>query len=167
MENRPKLYATVAFVAGVLVCLGFKDIYPDLERRYRRRYGVRKTLAGEGLSNDDQIHLEDHEAHNDKDEKALDVPIGIEACIGSTPLFKIKSLSEATGCEILGKAEVCQFVIKSEKKGVLKVSALVPKWRWWESKRSSRSQNNQYGKIYQFPLFPCAEPSSRQKRRGS
>lgn len=32
---------------------------------------------------------------------------GIESCIGKTPLFRIKSLSEATGCEILGKAEVC------------------------------------------------------------
>ena len=31
---------------------------------------------------------------------------GIESCIGKTPLFRIKSLSEATGCEILGKAEV-------------------------------------------------------------
>lgn len=32
---------------------------------------------------------------------------GIEGCIGNTPLFRIKSLSEETGCEILGKAEVC------------------------------------------------------------
>ncbi|KAI1968954.1 Cysteine synthase 2 [Ophidiomyces ophidiicola] len=30
---------------------------------------------------------------------------GIEGCIGNTPLIRIKSLSEATGCEILGKAE--------------------------------------------------------------
>jgi cysteine synthase A len=32
---------------------------------------------------------------------------GIEGCIGDTPLIKIKSLSEYTGCEILAKAEVC------------------------------------------------------------
>lgn len=31
---------------------------------------------------------------------------GIEGCIGNTPLIKIKSLSEFTGCEILAKAEV-------------------------------------------------------------
>jgi len=31
---------------------------------------------------------------------------GIEGCIGNTPLIKIKSLSEATGCEIFAKAEV-------------------------------------------------------------
>ncbi|CAG7964882.1 unnamed protein product [Penicillium nalgiovense] len=30
---------------------------------------------------------------------------GIEGCIGNTPLFRIKSLSDETGCEILGKAE--------------------------------------------------------------
>jgi len=35
---------------------------------------------------------------------------GIEGCIGNTPLFRIKSLSEETGCEILGKAEVCKVV---------------------------------------------------------
>ena len=31
---------------------------------------------------------------------------GIEGCIGDTPLIKIKSLSNYTGCEILAKAEV-------------------------------------------------------------
>jgi len=31
---------------------------------------------------------------------------GIEGCIGGTPLIKIKSLSDYTGCEILAKAEV-------------------------------------------------------------
>lgn len=34
---------------------------------------------------------------------------GIEGCIGNTPLFRIKSLSDETGCEILGKAEVSSF----------------------------------------------------------
>lgn len=35
-----------------------------------------------------------------------DVKNGLEECIGNTPLVRIKCLSEATGCEILGKAEV-------------------------------------------------------------
>lgn len=35
-----------------------------------------------------------------------DIKNGIEECIGNTPLIRIKCLSEATGCEILGKAEV-------------------------------------------------------------
>ncbi|KAF8469658.1 tryptophan synthase beta subunit-like PLP-dependent enzyme [Kalaharituber pfeilii] len=43
---------------------------------------------------------------DDEDEMlAEDIRNGIEECIGNTPLFRIKSLSEATGCDILGKAE--------------------------------------------------------------
>ncbi|RPA91383.1 PALP-domain-containing protein [Choiromyces venosus 120613-1] len=34
-----------------------------------------------------------------------DIRNGLEECIGNTPLIRIKCLSEATGCEILGKAE--------------------------------------------------------------
>ncbi|KAF2739291.1 PALP-domain-containing protein [Polyplosphaeria fusca] len=34
-----------------------------------------------------------------------DIKEGIEGCIGNTPLIRIKSLSDATGCEILAKAE--------------------------------------------------------------
>jgi cysteine synthase A len=37
---------------------------------------------------------------------AEDIRNGLEECIGNTPLIRIKCLSEATGCEILGKAEV-------------------------------------------------------------
>jgi cysteine synthase len=43
-----------------------------------------------------------------------DIKEGIEGCIGATPLIKIKSLSEATGCEILAKAEVFGGNIRSE-----------------------------------------------------
>ena len=48
-------------------------------------------------------NLPDQEQQNVSEENILE---GIEGCIGNTPLFKIKSLSEATGCEILMKAEV-------------------------------------------------------------
>jgi cysteine synthase A len=34
------------------------------------------------------------------------IKAGIEGCIGDTPLIRIKSLSEYTGCDILAKAEV-------------------------------------------------------------
>ena len=40
------------------------------------------------------------DVHND-----VGLPEGIESTIGNTPLFRIKSLSDATGCEILAKAE--------------------------------------------------------------
>ena len=35
-----------------------------------------------------------------------DVRDGIESCIGNTPLIKIRSISEATGCDVFAKAEV-------------------------------------------------------------
>ena len=107
MEHRPKLYASVAFFAGVLLCLGFKNVYPDLERRYRRHFKNTKRLVDAEF--DEEIgksNLDDHENGLPGGKGVIDIGDGIEACIGNTPLFKIKSLSELTGCEILGKAEV-------------------------------------------------------------
>ncbi|KAJ5719901.1 Cysteine synthase 2 [Penicillium malachiteum] len=40
---------------------------------------------------------------------------GIEGCIGNTPLFRIKSLSDETGCEILAKAEFLNGAGQSSK----------------------------------------------------
>jgi len=40
-----------------------------------------------------------------KGEAGDDIKEGIEGCIGNTPLIRIKSLSEYTGCDILVKAE--------------------------------------------------------------
>ncbi|KAG1047849.1 hypothetical protein G6F55_002379 [Rhizopus delemar] len=49
-------------------------------------------------------------SHLSKEKKEEDVPTtdiveGVDGLIGNTPLMKIRSLSEATGCTILGKAE--------------------------------------------------------------
>jgi len=110
MEHRPKVFAVTAFAAGILVCLGFKDLYPHLQRRYERRFGgkhaANKTMAGAGLGENDHIGLVDHETNDGVTQGMSIVPEGIEACIGNTPLFRIKSLSDETGCEILAKAEV-------------------------------------------------------------
>lgn len=106
MENRPKLYATTAFLAGIILTLGFKDFYPDLEFRFWKRRNANRTLAGAGLVEDEHINLEDHEKAAGACTTAKALPEGIESCIGNTPLFRIKSLSEETGCEILAKAEV-------------------------------------------------------------
>lgn len=106
MENRPKLYATTAFLAGIILTLGFKDFYPDLEFQFWKTRNANRTLAGAGLVDDEHINLEDHERDTSASIIAKELPEGIEACIGNTPLFRIKSLSEETGCEILAKAEV-------------------------------------------------------------
>lgn len=111
LSNHPKAYGTaaitVAFVAGILITLGFKDLYPDLERRYRRRL----TKASSSLDSQPAsnyvlpVKLEDHTKWLSIAEARQTIPEGIESTIGSTPLFKLKSLSEATGLPILAKAE--------------------------------------------------------------
>lgn len=143
MEHRPRLCATVAFLAGILVCLGFKDLYPDLERRYRRRYGARRTLAGAGLEEKGQIGLEDRERGDKGDAGIGVVPEGIEACIGNTPLFRIKSLSDVTGCEILGKAEVT-LEYRDNYFGLIQWSVVPQRWRW-QPQRQGCSQYDKFG----------------------
>lgn len=115
LSNHPKVYGTaavtVAFVAGILLTLGFKDFYPDLELRYRRRRGQPTiTSSNPRLGSTDlpPVKLEDHTQSARQSLVGVSIPPipeGIEGCIGNTPLFKIKSLSEATGCTILAKAE--------------------------------------------------------------
>ncbi|KAF2099609.1 pyridoxal phosphate-dependent enzyme, beta subunit [Rhizodiscina lignyota] len=78
MSSHTSLYIGLSFLAGVLLTLGFKDV----------------------RLKDNAVSARSSAATIDKD-----IPEGIEACIGGTPLFKIKSLSDATGCEILAKAE--------------------------------------------------------------
>ena len=112
LSDHPKAYGTAAltaaFVTGILVTLGFKDLYPELEGRYQRRRKENKTArltsTGDHKSRRGSmffgpVQLEDHESSSGT------IVQGIEGCIGNTPLIKIKSLSEATGCTILAKAE--------------------------------------------------------------
>ncbi|TAQ84741.1 hypothetical protein B7494_g6933 [Chlorociboria aeruginascens] len=113
LSNHPKAYGTaaitVAFVAGILLTLGFKDLYPDLEQRFRRRRGGTDSFSNRRSSTYIlPVKLEDHTRSARQSVVGLpspQIPEGIEGCIGNTPLFKIRSLSEATGCTILAKAE--------------------------------------------------------------
>lgn len=102
MSGYSRLYVTAAFVTGILLTLGFKDFYPDLERHFQRR--KRKGLVvQDGL---EKVALTDATVKDVAVLPAPEIGEGIKACIGNTPLIKIPSLSEATGCEILAKAEV-------------------------------------------------------------
>lgn len=87
-ERRMFVGLTAAYVAGVLAVTFFDRL--DL---YRRLFGG---------STQDVTSSCKHE--NTKEE--TDIREGIEGCVGNTPLVKIKSLSEVTGCEVLAKAEV-------------------------------------------------------------
>jgi len=110
-HSRASLYIGLAFLAGILLTLGYKDLYPDLEQRFRRARRRRQQQRSRALSNttllreEDQITLRDNSNPQSPAIREAGISEGLEACIGNTPLFKIRSLSDATGCEILAKAE--------------------------------------------------------------
>ncbi|EER39081.1 cysteine synthase [Histoplasma capsulatum var. duboisii H88] len=119
MTDNPRLYIPAAFLAGVLVAFGIRDticLYFERHYRQRRREGSkdaqneRHAFGGIETKNGDMIgDMKYRLPCNPGPPPIVD---GIEGCIGNTPLFRIKSLSEATGCEILAKAE-------AEEKGLL------------------------------------------------
>lgn len=93
MADNPAQKAVIplAFVAGILVTVFARDVI----------FARRRT----------QQQLADDNADADADTQNAPRPgpppivNGIEGTIGNTHLVRIKSLSEATGCEILAKAE--------------------------------------------------------------
>lgn len=101
MGGRSNTFALIgAFFLGVIITLGYKDVYPDLEQRFRRSRRKFSTVF------DRRISLRENLLPSLSSTKGLStVSEGIEGCIGNTPLIKIKSLSEATGCDVLAKAE--------------------------------------------------------------
>lgn len=118
-DHRGKLTATGGFLIGIVVTLGFKDFYPDLERSYRQRLlNIRKRNTPKGILNQaDFVQLEDHtqrrssiDLQKDPQNHSLQfrrsgVVAGVEGLIGNTPLIKLQALSNALECEILAKAE--------------------------------------------------------------
>ncbi|KAI5798981.1 tryptophan synthase beta subunit-like PLP-dependent enzyme [Geopyxis carbonaria] len=68
--------------------------------------GIGATVITQHLSASSTSRARRKYSHAD-DEAPLeeDIRDGVEGCIGNTPLIRIRCLSEATGCEILGKAE--------------------------------------------------------------
>ncbi|KAF4446262.1 cysteine synthase A [Fusarium austroafricanum] len=112
LSDHPKAYGTAAvvfaFTTGILVTLGFKDFYPDLERRFQRK---RRANTGDARRSSlfwgDPVELQDHDLPSSPEsyDARNSLVDGIEATIGNTPLIKIQSLSEATGRVIMAKAE--------------------------------------------------------------
>lgn len=114
LSDHPKAYGSaalaIAFTTGILMTLGFKDFYPDLEDRYqqKRRGGNAKSKSlGPRRSSifwGTPVQLEDHEKTPTLSHDGI-AGDGIAGCIGNTPLIQIQSLSDATGRTILAKAE--------------------------------------------------------------
>ena len=112
LSDHPKAYGSaavaLAFTTGILVTLGFKDLYPDLENRYqsKRRSGLPRSSVRRRSSFfwSTPVTLEDHESKPAAAGRD-GVGQGIASCIGNTPLIEIESLSKATGRTVLAKAE--------------------------------------------------------------
>ncbi|KAJ5818200.1 Cysteine synthase [Penicillium riverlandense] len=85
MPDSP-VYIGTAFVAGVCLAIVYRDFIAPSHRETESTADKSEPTARAGPPA---------------------IVEGIEGCIGNTPLLRIKSLSEETGCEILGKAEVC------------------------------------------------------------
>lgn len=101
MGDNSRLYIASAFALGVVLTLGLRDVWPQLESSITSRRVRRATDAASTISHEDLQPV--------ATKKFVGYPgicDGIEGAIGNTPLIRIKSLSDATGCEILAKAEV-------------------------------------------------------------
>lgn len=112
MPDPSRYYLLGAFLLGVAVTGAWAaqksraEAEPELSKRRLKQY--KKHLSHVSKIKDADILQKTLAELAESLEKGIaDVKEGIEGCIGDTPLIKIKSLSEATGCEILAKAEVC------------------------------------------------------------
>jgi cysteine synthase len=98
MDNSSRSYVIGGFIIGAMITI--TSAIPYLRNPRRRGYGQEADPPSEHIELLDErpqsrtVLL--HEGMRD----------GLEGCIGNTPLIRIKSLSEATQCNIFGKAEV-------------------------------------------------------------
>lgn len=112
MPDYTRYYAAGAFLTGVALTVAYNQRSSTSSRHTNPQDASQlqhKVLARLSKINDlDTLKktLVELESSLPKGEGVADIKEGIEGCIGNTPLIKIKSLSEYTGCEILVKAEV-------------------------------------------------------------
>ncbi|KAL4883731.1 tryptophan synthase beta subunit-like PLP-dependent enzyme [Aspergillus karnatakaensis] len=108
MKDNSHIYIGSAFLAGVVLSIAVKDLfYPEIEDRIREYRARRRLQSSESIQD---VHSGLVARHGPPA-----IVEGIEGCIGNTPLLRIKSLSDATGCEILAKAEFLNGAGQSSK----------------------------------------------------
>ncbi|RII07176.1 hypothetical protein CUC08_Gglean008144 [Alternaria sp. MG1] len=109
MSDRSRYYILGAFLLGIALTTAYNKKRPieefDDESKDQLLARQHKWLSQLAKINDLET-LKKTLLEFSGDEVADDVKEGIEGCIGNTPLIKIKSLSEFTGCDIFAKAEV-------------------------------------------------------------
>ncbi|KAL4786661.1 tryptophan synthase beta subunit-like PLP-dependent enzyme [Aspergillus varians] len=109
MKDSSHIYIGTAFVAGVVLSIAFKDLfYPEIEERIREYQAGRRSQSSKAVQSPTTESLVARHG-------PPAIVDGIEGCIGNTPLLRIKSLSDATGCEILAKAEFLNGAGQSSK----------------------------------------------------
>jgi cysteine synthase A len=111
MPDHAKYYILGAFLLGVALTAAHNrrsqgeasdDASPEQEIKQQQR-----LLSKLSKINDlDTLKKTLAEFESSLERGEANIREGIEGCIGDTPLIKIKSLSDYTGCEILAKAEV-------------------------------------------------------------
>lgn len=94
--NWSRFSLVIAFVSGVLLTFGYKDLYPELEARYSHRKRQRRFSTENSTTKQKPVLLDDAESDVKIDENGTsllrDVKEGIEGCIGNTPLIRIVSV---------------------------------------------------------------------------
>lgn len=104
-SHRKSTFLIGVFTGLVLGLGSITSVFFFAERRERKRR--RRKLRSYGLDDEDEEERRRRELRG-RDPiqiRSGQVVSGVEGLIGNTPLMRINSLSEATGCEILGKAE--------------------------------------------------------------
>jgi cysteine synthase A len=110
MPDQTRYYTLGAFALGIVLTTAYnqyssaKSDHDDAKRQLKQQ---QKLISRFTKINDlDTLKKSLVELETSIQNGAGNIKEGIEGCIGDTPLIKIKSLSDYTGCEILAKAEV-------------------------------------------------------------
>ncbi|KAI8940258.1 hypothetical protein NX059_003960 [Plenodomus lindquistii] len=111
MSGYTRYHVLGALVAGIALSAAYQQWtrsqilkHDNTENLLKQQHRLLSKLAK--INDLDALKKSLSEIETEFQRGAGSIREGIEGCIGGTPLIKIKSLSEFTGCEILAKAEV-------------------------------------------------------------
>lgn len=109
MPDQTRYYILGAFLLGVVLTTAHNKRSSSQgnvtsNHQLKQQHNLLSKLAK--INDLDTLKKSLAEIESSLEKGAGNIKDGIEGCIGDTPLIKIKSLSEYTGCEILVKAEV-------------------------------------------------------------
>ncbi|KAF1932373.1 uncharacterized protein M421DRAFT_55202 [Didymella exigua CBS 183.55] len=138
MPDYTRYYIAGAFLGGVVLTAAYNrrltnssdcNNSPDASKQQHKILAILSKINDLDTLKKTLVELESSLVRG---EGAGDIKEGIEGCIGNTPLIRIKSLSEYTGCDILVKAEflngagnspkdrvALSIIEKAEEKGLL------------------------------------------------